>query len=168
MSKHAVVLFALVVAGCGGSQPKQVGEDNNFTQPEQSPNAGSGTSHPSASGESGGGLSEDQKKQMEIALRRGGEKASQCGDVVADAPRGKGEVQVTFDGTKGKVTEVSVGSPWAGTAVEPCIKRAFEKEYIMPFQGEPMEVPYTVEIPDKKGGAPKGSPSASPKAPPKK
>jgi len=167
MSKHAVVLFALVV-GCGASQPKQVGEENNFTQPESTPNAGSGTSHGSGSSE-GGGLSEDQKKQMEIALRRGGEKASQCGDVVADAARGKGEVQVTFDGKKGKVTEVAVGSPWAGTAVESCIKRAFEKEYIMPFDGEPMEVPYTVEIPDKKAGAAaKGSASATPKAPPKK
>lgn len=94
-------------------------------------------------------LSADQRQQMEIALRRGGEKAAKCVDVVADAKGGEGEVRVLFDGTKGRVTEATVGAPWAGTPVESCIRRSFVGEIIMPFDGDPLEVPYTVKLASK-------------------
>src|SRR5438094_453243 len=62
--------------------------------------------------------------------------------------RGEGEVKVTFDGKKGRATDVSVGPPWAGTEMESCIKRSFVGEIIVPFDGE-LEVPYTVKLPAK-------------------
>jgi hypothetical protein len=141
-------------AACGGSQPKQAGEENNFDQtPGGTPSDPGEGSTPAAPSEGGGALSEDQKKQMEIALRRGGDKASQCGSVVTDAKIGKGDVEVTFDGQKGRIVDVSVGAPWSGTPAEACIKRSFIGEIIMPFEGEPKAVPYTIELVDKKAGA---------------
>ncbi|APR82923.1 Hypothetical protein A7982_08272 [Minicystis rosea] len=97
-------------------------------------------------------LSDDQKAQMEVALRRGGAKAANCISVAADAKAGEGEVTVVFDGKIGKATDVVVGPPWAGTPlVESCIKRAFIGEYVVPFEGK-LEVPYTVKL--GKGDAP--------------
>ena len=82
---------------------------------------------------------------MEIALRRGGDKAANCASVVPGSAKGEGEVKVTFNGKKGRATDVSVGPPWAGTDAESCIKRAFIGEIIVPFEGE-LEVPYTVRV----------------------
>ena len=58
-----------------------------------------------------------------------------------------------FDGQKGRVTDVLVGPPFAGTPVESCVKRAFVGEIVLPFDGEPLEVPYTVKLPSKKSGS---------------
>lgn len=157
---------ASMLAGCGSTPPKDPSDEllgatgsagtTEPTEPIASPpsdGAGSGN----GSGSSSGGLTPDQKKQMEIALRRGGEKAAHCAEVVADAPRGEGEVRVLFDGQKGRVVEASVGAPWAGTPAESCIKRAFIGEIVLPFDGDPLEVPYTVKLPPKQGGeAPSG------------
>jgi hypothetical protein len=156
----AIALAGL--AGCGASQPHQAGEENNF---DATPSAsGSAAAEPSvkwsdkvSSRQRDDSLTDDQKAQMEVALRRGGKKAAECINVSSDAKPGEGEVKVTFDGKIGKVTEVSVGAPWAGIPlVESCIKRAFVGEYIVPFDGT-LEVPYTVKL------AAKGAPAAEPK-----
>src|SRR5262249_33799365 len=92
-------------------------------------------------------LNEDQKAQMEVALRRGAAKVEHCDEVVANCPLGESEVQVVFDGQKGKVTDVLVTSPpFAGTPAEACIKRSFVNEIIMPFDGDPINVPFTIKI----------------------
>lgn len=95
------------------------------------------------------GLDEDQRAQIEVALRRGADKAAQCPSVVADAPTGSGEVQVTFDGVKGRAVDVEVGAPFGGTSAEACIKRAFVGEIVLPFDGGPIRVPTTVELKKK-------------------
>ncbi len=97
---------------------------------------------------------------MEIALRRGGDKAANCASVVPDAARGEGEVKVTFDGKKGRAIDVQVGPPWAGTEAESCIKRSFVGEIIVPFEGQ-LEVPYTVKLAPKAGAPDK--PAKGPK-----
>lgn len=164
---NAAVSLSLVVlaVGCSSAQPKQRGEENNFNSTPSGPAAeeptkweepkASGGSDSSGGSEESGGLNEEQRKQMEIALRRGGDKAAQCPQSTGneDVPRGKGEVRVTFDGKKGRITEVSVGAPWAGTAIEACIKRSFVGEIVLPFEGEALEVPYTVDIPAKAAAA---------------
>ncbi|WP_437481241.1 hypothetical protein WME75_37180 [Sorangium sp. So ce1014] len=151
-------LIILAAAACSGAKPKQAGEDYNFDQAtsDQAAPAETGSSdaaETSASPDNGGGLNVDQKKQMEIALRRGGDKAANCAEVVPSAPTGEGEVKVVFDGQKGRVTDVLVGPPFAGTPVESCVKRAFVGEIVLPFDGEPLEVPYTVKLPSKKSGS---------------
>lgn len=161
-----VCSLSLALFGCASAPPKQSGEENNFNSTPSGPaveepskwegtsSGGSGSSESGSSGDTGG-LNAEQREQMEIALRRGGEKAAQCPQSTGneDVPRGKGEVKVTFDGKKGRITEVSVGSPWAGTAIEQCIKRSFIGEIVLPFDGDALEVPYTVEIKPKAGAA---------------
>jgi hypothetical protein len=157
-SLHALVslsLGALVIGACGGAQPEAEGDPLMLTTAK--PLATSDDPAPKKPEKTGAAaLSTDQRQQMEIALRRGGEKAAKCVDVVADAKGGEGEVKVLFDGTKGRVTEATVGAPWAGTPVESCIRRSFVGEIIMPFDGEPLEVPYTVKLQSK-------APAADPK-----
>lgn len=155
-SPRALLPFlALLVMGCSGAPPKQASDENNF---EQTP-SGPAESTPAPSSDEGsgseesGGLNPEQKQQMEVALRRGGDKAANCTEVVPDAPTGEGEVKVVFDGQKGRATDVIVGPPWAGTPAEACIKRAFIGEIVLPFEGEPLEVPYTIKLPAKKGAA---------------
>lgn len=150
-----VALGAACAAGCAGA-PKQAGDADNFdTTPTGTPAAADAPPTPhhddSSSSSSSGKddpLTEDQKAQMEVALRRGGEKAANCASVVPDSARGEGEVKVTFDGKKGRATDAVVGPPWAGTDAESCIKRAFVGEFIVPFDGS-LEVPYTVKLPAK-------------------
>jgi hypothetical protein len=158
------LLLAVASTGCAGAKPKQVGEENNFaetpTSPSQSSDAASSAS--SASGDKeyveqkeswkaaakvpeGSGLNADQKAQMEIALRRGGEKAANCATVVVDAPAGEGSVKVVFDGKKGRCVDVDVGPPFAGTSAESCIKRAFVGEIVIPFEGQ-RAVPYNIKL----------------------
>lgn len=131
-----------MLSGCAGAKPKQVGE-NDKPPPEPKETWAPSPREPDTSG-----LSPDQKAQMEIALRRGGDKAANCATVVPDSPSGEGKVKVLFDGKKGRCVDVTVGSPFAGTPVESCIKRAFVGEFIVPFEGE-LEVPYIVKLPPK-------------------
>jgi hypothetical protein len=163
---HAAWIALCVAVGCGGP-PKQVGSENDFTPPSVPATTGPDTTPPPSKPSSGGDgptsrLNTMQKEQLDIALRRGGEKSAKCVDVVPDAPRGDGEVKVTFDGQKGRATEASVGAPFAGTPVEACIKRAFVGEIVLPFEGGPLEVPFTVKLPAKTSAA------DDKKAPPKK
>lgn len=163
--------FGALALGCGAAQPHQAGDENNFdVTPTSSAEPAVKWSNKVSNKQQDDSLSDDQKAQMEIALRRGGVKAAQCLEVAADAKPGKGEVRVTFDGKIGKATDAVVPPPWAGAPlVEACIKRAFVGEYIMPFEGQ-LEVPYPVEL-TRKGDAadPKAAdPKGKPKDPKKK
>ena len=155
MVSSLLVLIVAAGLGCASASPNEAAAPTDTSPPvaDSAPTATADApppppSKPSSSGS--GDLSEDQKKQMEIALRRGGDKAANCASVVPDAPRGEGEVKVTFDGKKGRATEVAVGAPWAGTPAEACIKRSFVGEIVVPFDGE-LEVPYTVKLPPREG-----------------
>lgn len=155
----AAFFAVLSLTACAGAPPKQQGEDNNFTQPAKTETSETSGDTGEAPPEESGGLNEEQKKQMEIALRRGGDKAAQCPSStgIEDVPRGKGEVKVVFDGQKGRVTEVTVGPPWAGGPIESCIKRSFIGEIVLPFDGDPLEVPYTIELPAVRQGTAPGT-----------
>ncbi len=167
--QRGLVLLALTLAGsltgCGGDQSKA--DDPNSVEallkggaaPSATP-SGDGEDKPKWSDKASNKatdeeLNEAQKTQMEIALRRGGDKAANCASVVPDSAKGDGEVKVTFNGKKGRATDVAVGAPWAGTDAEACIKRAFVGEIIVPFEGE-LEVPYTVHVGPKGGDTDKG------------
>ena len=155
-----VAIAALV--GCAGAPPKQ--EESTFLQADVPAAPTDTTAAKEEKPVSQDELTPDQKAQIEIALRRGSEKAANCAKVVPDGPRGEGEVKVTFDGKKGRATDVAVGPPWAGTDVESCIKRSFVGEIIVPFEGE-LEVPYPVKLPPnpEEPGKP-GKPGAKPAA----
>lgn len=171
---RSLLAFVPFVIACSGSQQnpdtpadgststwKDPTDDTKWSdKPSPDTSGGSGSSGSSESG----GLNSTQREQMEIVLKRGTKKAENCSESVPDGKGGAGEVKVLFDGQKGRITEVTVGGPWAGTSMEACIKRAFVGEIIVPFEGDPLEVPYEIKIPEKKGGAP----AADPKKPGKK
>lgn len=163
--KFGIAAVCLTAIGCG-PPPKQAGSGDDFeVKWDDSSDPGEGSSSSSGSGESGESgeegetaaplpgtenLDEDQKAQIQVALRRGSEKAAQCPSVVPDSPEGTGEVSVTFDGVKGRAVAVEVGAPFGGTPVEACIKRAFVDEIVLPFDGGPIQVPSSVELKKKK------------------
>lgn len=158
-----LVGVGIVAAGCSTAPPKQAhevdpepyeGGKDDIEQPGVSdapgadaPIKGRSSDTPTTPAPPGmEGLDEDQKAQIKVALRRGSSKAAQCPSVVKGAPPGKGEVQVVFDGEKGRATDVVVGSPWAGHDVEDCIKRAFVGEIVLPFDGGNRTISQDVEL----------------------
>lgn len=163
--------LANALVGCGGEQKRTYSEegwDKPASKPSDSESTSSSGSDSSSKSDgtddtkwTGASeptkLNEDQIKQMEIALKRGSTKAANCSTVVENAPNGEGTVDVTFDGKIGKITDVEVGPPFAGTAVESCIKRSFIGEYCLPFDGDPKVVHYKVKLPAK------GAPAEAPK-----
>lgn len=143
------LLASALGAGCAGA-PTQAGDADNFGATPTATAAADTPPAADARADKGGSkdepLTEDQKAQMEIALRRGEKKAANCIGVAADAKSGKGEVTVLFDGKIGKAVDVTVGPPWAGIPLmESCLKRAFIGEYVMPFDGK-LEVPFPLEL----------------------
>ncbi|MDI3286532.1 hypothetical protein [Polyangium sp. 15x6] len=161
--------ISILLVACGGAQPKQAGDDSTWEKPPAKATEESTPKEEAPAGDTGedtkwtgaaepAKLNEDQIKQMEIALKRGQTKAANCATVVENGPTGEGPVSVTFDGKIGKITDVEVGAPFAGTPVEQCIKRSFIGEYCLPFDGEPKVVQYKVNLPAK----------AAPATPPKK
>lgn len=148
------IFAASVVAGCGASQPS--GDDFSLPLTEATFDPAKTPPPPKDEPKSEGGvadLNDDQKEQIKVALRRGGEKAQQCNKVSNATVYGEGEVQVVFDGKIGKATDATVGAPFAGTAIESCVKRSFIDEIIVPFDGT-LTVPYTVKIEAPKAAAP--------------
>lgn len=174
-ARSLVLLLPLVIACSGGNQkdaevPTGDGSgegsgSGSETDPGTSDSPPPKPTKSSGGSEGSGGLNDTQKEQMEIVLKRGSKKAENCSESVPDGKGGEGEVRVLFDGQKGRVTDVTVGAPWAGTSMESCVKRAFVGEIIVPFEGDPLEVPYTIKIPDRK--SPIAAP-ADPKKPGKK
>lgn len=150
----ALSTFTAALVACGGSStPAQ--DADSIDMLALAPTEGTTSGEPAAPApdEPKSRLNPLQKEQMDVAIRRGQSKAAQCSDVVATAPSGEGEVQVVFDGVKGRVSDVIVGAPFATTPIEACIKRSFIGEIIMPFDGEPITLPSTVKIPPKKVAA---------------
>lgn len=156
-TRSFVVLAPFVLACSGGQQKSSETPDDVSTTPNESvqsddANAPKWSAKSSAEPTGNSGLNDNQKEQMEIVLKRGGKKAESCSATVPEGKGGEGEVKVTMDGQKGRVTDVAVGAPWAGTPMEACIKRAWVGEIILPFEGDPLDVPYTIKIPETRTG----------------
>jgi hypothetical protein len=142
---NAKWFFALVaLAGCSGGQLHQESPNNTVLPASES----SASSEPPPRRVADGELTEDQKEQMRTALQRGGRAANECNKILPNAmpEGGEGEVTVIFDGQKGRVSDVEVGQPMAGTVLEACVKRAFLNEVILPFEGDPIEAKYTLTL----------------------
>jgi hypothetical protein len=153
MNESRVVGLAACLAFAAfacGAQPKQANSDDSFNLP--APSAGpeaaapppAAAPSPASAGDAR--MTPALKEQLNVALGRGARGSAECVKGKPDAPHGEGQVKITYDGQKGKATDVWVGPPYAGTPIESCIKQAFIAEYIIPFEGEPMVVPYTLNL----------------------
>ena len=142
--KFPLALFALsgLVAVAAGCSPAQNPDEDYVAVPLTSSTV-EAKAPPREEPKKDGELSEDTQAQIKVALRRGGEKASQCNAVTNSNVVGEGEVEVVVDGKIGKVIDASVGAPFAGTSVEACIKRSFIDEYGLTFEGQ-LTLPYKI------------------------
>lgn len=147
VSLVGIALGLAALVACGGNKPEEPHSAiDNFTDaPPAASAAPVADTGDSSAKKDPNDLNDDQKAQLEIALKRGSEKVKSCISVVPDAKAAEGDVTVVFDGKKGRCTDVQVPNPWAGTDAEPCIKRAFVGEIVLPFEGT-LEVPYTISI----------------------
>jgi hypothetical protein len=126
--------LCLLAAACGGGNEKKAEEPKSENEriSEEAKNI--------SDSEAEEMLSEyDAKFDEEFAaniLKRGARKAEECGKS-ANAPSGEGEVEVVFDGQKGRVTDVVLAYPWADApeGAQACLKNAFLDEKVPPFEG---------------------------------
>jgi hypothetical protein len=112
-------------------------------------------------------LDQDTKDQIKAALKRAGELAATCNKSSQTNIQGEGTVTVTIDGSIGRFTDATMSEPFAGTAVEDCIKQAFVQEYALKFKGK-LELPYTLKLEPGTAVDPKKDPKKKPGPPPKK
>jgi hypothetical protein len=145
-----VAVSWLALGGCAGPKPTQVGEAKDPSDGEETTKweSGSSAAPDSPDSETGGVAGKFDEEQAQVVLKRGARKAVECAKVIKDVPKGEGTVEVTFDGAKGQVADVSVGSPFS-TGPEQgqqCIKNAFSGEFIPPFPGK-KTVPFTFTMP---------------------
>ena len=140
-----VGLAGLLLAGCG--KPKQAGEAKDPSSGESPTKWEAGPGEVPDS-EVGGNAGKFDDEQAQVVLKRGARKAAECSKVIKDIPKGEGSVEVTFDGAKGQVSDVSVGSPFstASDQGQKCIQNAFSGEFIPPFTGK-KTVPFTFTMP---------------------
>lgn len=167
---RSLVLVSPLFLACSGAQNSadtpEGGTGTTTEVVDEVNQPGLKKSPPADSGDAGG-LNKEQREQMEVVLKRGASAAATCSESVPDGKGGEGELKVLFDGKIGRITEVTVGAPWAGTSMEACVKRSFVNQIIVPFDGDPLEVPYTVKIPERKSPI-VADPKADPKKPGKK
>jgi hypothetical protein len=159
------VSLGVFAAACGSDQSKTMDDvfvpASAVSEDSFGPKAPTTSSPHHDSASSGGnnatsGLNDEQKDQIRLALKRGGTNAVTCGtSVPGNKTFGEGDVQVTFDGGTGRVSEVSVGAPFGGSEIEKCIKQSFTSEYSLKFDGPPLTVPYTLKIDKPAGTDPK-------------
>lgn len=103
-----------------------------------------------------GDMNDEQKDSIRGAIKTGVDSSKQCFASVPNATTtGEGEVLVTFDGKSGHVSKVEVGAPFVGSELEPCIKKAFDTQIVLTFEGNPLTVPAQVKIEKPKTETPK-------------
>lgn len=94
-------------------------------------------------------LNEFDEVMGDMILKRGARKAQQCATAGEKPPKGKGSVDVVFDGNKGRIVDVKITDTFGGASDDGlnCIRNAFVGEIVPPFKGGSKVVPYTLELP---------------------
>jgi len=143
-----LVISAMLV-GCGNGKPAK--------EPRHG-SAGSssweGTDEPIADSDE----LEFDEEMAQTMLKRSERKAQQC-VATNNAPVGEYEIEVVWDGAKGKIIEVDLGYSFESSSdlAKDCLKKAFIGEIIPPFSGKKTQK-FTLTL---------NTPKAAPKAPPK-
>jgi hypothetical protein len=105
---------------------------------------------------------EFDQKQVKMELQRATRSAESCPGVVAEQetkehPRGEARVTITFV-EDGSVKDVNIPSPFDGTAVGDCVKRAYKSVIVPPYSGGDQIMDWDLTLKDEKpaAAAPKG------------
>ena len=80
---------------------------------------------------------EFDEEMAQTMLKRSERKAQQC-VATNNAPVGEYEIEVVWEGKKGKIIEVDLGYSFEGSSdlAKDCLKKAFIGEIIPPFSGK--------------------------------
>jgi hypothetical protein len=137
------------LVGCGGPKPKQVGDPktgDDIRQDDRGDVDQKELGEP-ADPDIATGEGKFDEEAANICLNRGAKKAAECAKVNLDIPKGEGSVDVVFDGAKGRVVDVNLGSSYTSTSplAQQCLKNAFIGEILPPFRGS-KTVPFTFKI----------------------
>lgn len=151
-SRHIVIFTAAVSLGaCGGSQTQpqsNVSEPSLYT-PKKRANSGASDATDAADDIDGKPFDDEAGN---VVIKRGARKASECHRHVNDMPSGEGEVEIIFDGTKGKVVEVKPGYGWEDVSKQAlrCLQNSWLGEYVPPFDGT-KTIKHSLNLPSSKG-----------------
>jgi hypothetical protein len=151
---------SVVIAACGSTQTTDGMDDILVPLSAVSENPfGDGPPRHTSDATTGGGatgdMNDEQKDSIRGAIKTGTDSSKQCFASVPNAKTtGEGEVKVTFDGKTGHVSGVEVGAPFAGSELEACIKKAFDTQIVLNFDGAPLTVPATIKIDKPKTDTP--------------
>ncbi len=89
------------------------------------------------------------EKQGELEVRRATLSAATCPDTQEKAPKGVGEVTITFK-SDGTVQETSLNSPFAGSSLEECVLMAYNNIIVPPFNEASHTITWKVDLTGKK------------------
>ncbi len=159
---------ALVAAGCNDSTTLRNPSDElgkrEAAEADLAKSHDDGTSKPAkpdASGDAGdtdkpsagdkpetGDTSGFDVDMADTVMKRAQRQAVQCPTVAKDTPTGEGDITVVFDGAKGSITDVNLGSTFTAgsTTGQDCLKTAFIGQKVPPFKGE-KKVKFTLKVP---------------------
>src|SRR6185312_4030959 len=103
---------------------------------------------------------EFDQKQVKMELARATRSAESCPGVVAEMetkehPRGEARVTISFQ-EDGTVREVNIPSPFDGTPVGDCVKRAYKSVIVPPYTGGEKIVDWDLTLKDEKPAKPEG------------
>jgi hypothetical protein len=133
----------VLMVGCGSSQ-----KSSDIVEPgEKEPPVWAGTADVDDEEIDDGSLKFDEEA-AKVVLKRGGRKAQNCPNVVPDTPLEESDIDVVFDGTKGRVVDVDLStSSFSGASeqAQKCIKNSFIGEILPPFDGKKV-MPFTLKI----------------------
>lgn len=154
---------AALVWGCGGTEGQDVktpdqliAEQERLAIEDEKKKAARGEDPSLATAEETDAEKkrEFDQKQVKMELARATRSAESCPGVVAEMetkehPRGETRVTVTFieDGT---VRDVSIPSPFDGTPIGECVKRAYKAVIVPPYTGGEQIIDWDLTLKDEK------------------
>jgi hypothetical protein len=162
MKSLCFCVVAALAWGCGGSEgegvktPDQlIDEQVKIAEEDEKRKAAKGEDPAMAAEETDAEKKREfDKKQVNMELARATRSAESCPGVVAEMetkehPRGETRATVTFveDGT---VRDVSIPSPFDGTPIGDCVKRAYKSVIVPPYSGGEQIVDVELVLKDEK------------------
>ncbi|HEX4335078.1 MAG TPA: hypothetical protein VH062_04140 [Polyangiaceae bacterium] len=161
--KRFCIAFATLLSACGPSYGGQdvktpdqlVDEQDQIEQADEKNKKARGVDDANVGSEETDAEKkrEFDRKQVDLELKRATRSAESCPGVVAeqetkDHPRGDTRVSITFQ-EDGTVRQVSIPSPFDGTAIGDCVVRAYKAVIVPPYNGGDQIIDWDVSLKDE-------------------
>jgi hypothetical protein len=160
--KRLCIAIVTVISGCGPSYGGQdvktpdqlVDEQDQMEQADQANKKKRGVDETYSNEETDAEKKREfDRKQVDLELKRATRSAESCPGVVAEMekanehPRGETKVSIHFQ-EDGTVRDISIPSPFDGTPLGDCVKRAYKAVIVPPYTGGEQIVDWDVSLKD--------------------